>query len=71
MIKINADDLYNFSVKIKKKSDDADEDIRKVIQKSCLSIKKNAMENHSIFCFIFSIIFCFLYACSDEFHQLF
>lgn len=46
MIKVDARDLNRFNVKIKKKAAKGKEkDIRKAIQKSCLSIKKSAMEN--------------------------
>lgn len=46
MIKIDASDFERFSVKIKNKAAKGKEkDIRKAIQKSCLSIKKEAIEN--------------------------
>ena len=46
MIKVDARDLDRFNAKIKKKAAKGKEkDIRKAIQKSCLSIKKSAMEN--------------------------
>lgn len=46
MIKVDASDLNRFNVKIKAKAAKGKEkDIRKAIQKSCLSIKKSAMEN--------------------------
>ena len=45
MIKVNADELERFSVKLKSKSVETDKNIRKAIQTSCLSIKKNAITN--------------------------
>lgn len=46
MIKIDAKDLDRFAIKIKEKAMKGNETgIRKAIQKSCLSIKKGAIEN--------------------------
>lgn len=46
MIKVDTKDIERLSIKIKEKATRGkDEDIRKAIQKSCLSIKKRAIEN--------------------------
>ena len=46
MIKIKSDDLERFRIKIKKKAAKVNEkDMRKAIRKSCLSIKKGAIQN--------------------------
>ena len=45
MIKVQCDELERFAVRVKKKAKEYSKDIRKAIQKSCLSIKRQAMQN--------------------------
>ena len=45
MIKVQYDELERFAVRVKKKAKEYGKDIRKAIQKSCLSIKRQAMQN--------------------------
>ena len=45
MIKINADELNKFSVELIKLSNEAEEDVKKVVKNSAFNIQKNAKSN--------------------------
>ena len=45
MIKINADELNKFSVELIKLSNEAEEDVKKVVKNSAFNIQKNAISN--------------------------
>ena len=45
MIKINADELNKFSVEVIKLSNEVEEDVKKVVKNSAMTIQKDAMSN--------------------------